>query len=132
MKDRSFSDAAVSRRYETIFVIFLLALVFLYRDNTNLVYPQILYLFVFLLGLNLSAGWALRKWPTHPWVATSITLGNCGVLTAVLAYSGGPDSNFWVLYLLPIYTVCLLMSGLQLILIVLGIISFNGAFCILT
>ena len=122
------SDVAVSQRYETIFSVFMLAVVFLYRHNDHLVFPGIFYLFGVLLVLNLAAGWMLRRWPSNVWAAVGIVLANCGIITAILSYSGGPLSNLWVLYLLPIYTVCLLLSGLQLALIVGGIISFNMVF----
>ncbi len=115
-------------RYETIFCVFLLAVVFLYRDNSHLVYPNILYLFAGLLSFNLFAGWALRRGPTQAGVAAAIVLGNCALITGILSQSGGADSNLWVLYLLPIYTVCLLLDGFQLVLIVLGIVSFNAVF----
>jgi signal transduction histidine kinase len=126
--DRRSPSNEASHRYETIFCVFLLAVVFLYRDNPYLVYPNILYLFVALLSFNLAAGWVLRRFPTRPDVAAGIALGNCALITGIVTQSGGQDSNLWVLYLLPIYTVCLLMEGFQLVLIVMGIVSFNAVF----
>ena len=122
------SSSTNSHRYETIFCVFLLAVVFLYRDNGHLVYPNILYLFGGLLSFNLFAGWVLRHCPTRADIAAGIVLGNCALITGILSQSGGADSNLWVLYLLPIYTVCLLLDGFQLVLIVLGIVSFNALF----
>jgi len=119
---------STSHRYETIFCVFLLAVVFLYRDNSHLVYPKILYSFAGLLTFNLFAGWLLRRGSTRAGVAAGIVLGNCALITGILSQSGGADSNLWVLYLLPIYTVCLLLNGFQLVLIVLGIVSFNAVF----
>ncbi len=128
MSSSDSSNAVVSQRYETIFSVFMLMVVFLYRHNEHLVFPQIFYLFAAMLMVNLIAGWVLRKWPSSMLGAVAIVLANCGVITAILAQSGGPLSNLWVLYLLPIYTVCLLLNGLQLALIVSGIISFNAVF----
>src|SRR5262245_3184465 len=92
-------------KYEVIFCIFLFALAFLYRDNNYLVYPQILYLLFALLSLNLSASLALRRWGPRATLSVLFILANCGILTAILQYSGGEESNLWVLFLLPIYTV---------------------------
>lgn len=121
-----------SHRYETIFCMFLLAIVFLWRDNTHMVYPNILYMFAGLLSFNLAAGWILKRWPTRADAAAGIVVGNCALVTGILAHSGGADSNLWVLYLLPIYTVCLLLDGFQLALIVTGIALFNAAFHMLS
>jgi hypothetical protein len=77
-----------SQKYETIFCIFLVAAAFLYRDNPHLVYPQILYLLLALLSLNLCAGLILRFWPSHTWIAAGLTMANCAVITAIQAYSG--------------------------------------------
>src|SRR5688572_14830181 len=79
----------MGQRYEVVFCIFLVALAFLYRDNHHLVYPQILYLLVVLLSLNLLAEFVLRRWPSRDGVSAFITLGNCAVITAALRYSGG-------------------------------------------
>lgn len=132
MRDETHARAAgadnLSQKYETIFCIFLAVAAFLYRDNPHLIYPQILYLLLALLSLNLCAGLVLRVLPAHSWLAALATMGNCAVITAIQAYSGGKDSNLWVLYLLPIYTACILLSGRQILLILLGVISFNTVF----
>jgi signal transduction histidine kinase len=57
-----------------------------------------------------------------------ITLANCAVITATLRYSGGAESNLWVLFLLPIYTACMLLNGFEVALITLGVLCFNSAF----
>lgn len=57
---------ALANRCETGFCIFMAALAFLGRDNPNLDYPQVLYLFILLMSLNLAAGVALRLKPTTP------------------------------------------------------------------
>ena len=117
-----------AKRYETIFSVFLAALAFLWRDNPNLEYPQILYLFLALLGLNLAAGMALRLWPRRPGLSAAIALANCGVITAALRYSGGADSNLWALYLLPIFTAGLLLGAREAAWITGGAVAFNAAF----
>src|SRR5262245_55496620 len=100
-----------SYKYESVFCIFLFVLAFLYRDNTNLVYPHILYLLLILLLLNLTANAAFQRFGHPPWLSTIFILANCATITAILNYSGKENSNMWVLYLLPIYTVCMLLEG---------------------
>jgi len=114
--------------YETVFSVFLAILAFLWRDNPNMVYPQILYLLSALLALNLGAGASLRLWPGREWLCAFIILGNCAVITASLAYSGGPGSNLWVLYLLPIYTACMFLRGREVVWITAGAVGFNALY----
>ena len=114
-----------AQKYQAVFAIFLIAVVFLFRENSNLLYPHILYLLMLLLGLNLAADYSLRLWPRKEWIAASVIVGNCAVITAILFYSGGPESNLWVLYLLPIYTVCLLLGAREVAWITAGAVSFN-------
>lgn len=124
----SSSSRLAPQKYESVFCIFLVMLAFLYRDNEHLVYPNILYLFIALLTLNLAANFALRHWNDRSWVSALFILANCAVITAILHYSGKEESNLWVLFLLPIYTVCMLLNGKEVLWITLGVISFNWAF----
>ncbi len=118
----------LSYTYEVVFCIFLVVLAFLVRDNNALIYPQILYLFVLLLGLNLAAGYTLRHWPSRRVMATAIILANCATITWILRYSGEQDSNLWVLYLLPLYTVSMLLGRAEVIWVTTGVLSFNLVF----
>lgn len=120
--------AELSNRYEAGFCVFLTALAFLGRNNPNLEYPQVLYLFVLLMALNLAAGVALRLRPATPALSAAFILANCGAVTAILAYSGGAASNLWVLYLLPIFTVCLLLGAREIAWITTGVMAFNAVF----
>ena len=122
------SGDGIYQQYQSVFCIFMVVLSFLYRDNTQLVYPNVFYLFIALLASNLFGGIALKKRPDSAVLATLTVLVNCAVITAILGYSGGDESNLWVLYLLPIYTSCLLLNGHAVFLILAGIISFNVAY----
>ena len=122
------TGSAVSQRYESAFCIFLAAIVFLFRDNPYLEYPQIFYLLLLLLGLNLSAGVALRVKGFGRQLAAALILGNCATIAAILSYSGEQASNLWVLYLLPIYTSCLLLDGREVALISLGAVLSNSLY----
>ncbi len=116
------------QKYELVFCIFLVMLAFLYRDNAHLVYPHILYLFIALLSINLAANFALKKWGGAPWLSALFILANCATISAILNFSGKEESNLWVLFLLPIYTVCMLLNGKEVLWITFGVISFNWAF----
>lgn len=126
LKAQSVSENTSSQKYGVIFCIFLVALSILYRDNATLVYPQIIYLLASLLIFNVGASVVLRMKSVGTWIATAIVLLNCAIITAILNFSGGCDSNLWVLYLLPIYTACLLLNGSELGLVLLGVLCFNG------
>jgi len=118
----------LSNRYEAAFCVFMAALAFLGRDNPGLEYPTILYLFGLLMILNLSAGIALRRVPDAPMIAAGFILANCGVISAIQSFSGGGSSNLWVLYLLPIFTVCILLGPRETAGITLGVVAFNAVF----
>ncbi len=125
MKSNLYPDSLAAHRYESVFCIFLVILAFLWRDNPNLVYPQILCLFTLLLALNLLAGVSLRFWPSIERFSALSVLANCATVTTILSYSGGHNSNLWVLYLLPIYTTCMLLGAREVVWITTGVISFN-------
>lgn len=122
------SDDALAYKYEAVFCIFLAGMAYLGRENAELIYPEIFYLFLLLLSLNFSAILALRLWPSKEWLSALIILANCGTITAILSYSGGPRSNLWVLYLLPIYTVSMLLNGREVVWITAGAVGFNTVF----
>lgn len=126
------SERALAYKYEAVFCIFLAAMAYLGRENAGLVYPTILHLFLLLLSLNFFAILALRLWPSKEWLSALIILANCGVITGILSYSGGPQSNLWVLYLLPIYTVSLLLNGREVAWITAGAVGFNAVFYIVS
>jgi signal transduction histidine kinase len=121
-------SSSLSNRYEAGFCVFMCVLAYLGRDNPSLEYPQILYLFILLMVLNLAAGMALRLKPDAPLISTGFILANCGAITAILAHSGGAASNLWVLYLLPIFTVCLLLGPRETVAITAGVVSFSAVF----
>lgn len=125
------SRSAWTPRYEVVFSIFLAAVAFLWRDNVHMVYPQALHLLLVMMTLNLGAGIVLRRVPGHSWLAAAITLANAGVVTSVVAYSGGADSNLWTLYLLPIFTACVLLDRRAAAWVTAGAVSFNAAYHLL-
>ena len=131
---------ALAFRYEVIFCLFLAALVFLWRDNPTLDYPQVLYALLALLAANLATGLCLRRRSAPPrseaalsrdsarspadWVLAAGVIANCAAVTAIVAYSGGTQSNLWMLYLMPVYTVCLFLSAREVAWVTAGVVSF--------
>lgn len=109
----------------------LVALALLWRENPVFDYPEIYYALLATLGANLGAGVALRRKWSVSWVTALAALGNSALITAVLAYSGGPESNLWVLYLLPIYTACLVLNGREAAWVAAGVIAFDLTFHLL-
>lgn len=107
-------------RYEAALWCVLGAMAYLARDNSDMVYPDILWLFALLLGVSLASAWALRRWPRSDKIhAFGAVLSFC-VIAAIQSRSGGADSNLWVLYLLPLFTSALLLRGRELALIAAG------------
>ncbi|MFA6316304.1 MAG: ATP-binding protein [Elusimicrobiota bacterium] len=115
-------------RYEVVFCIFMAASIVLCRENPDIVYPDILYLFLLLLALNWAAVAALRRLKSLDWASAVVVAGNLAVITAILEYSGGAESNLWVLFLLPVYTACMILGGREVFLVTTGTISFNSVY----
>lgn len=116
-------DEAIGR-YESVFCVFMAAAAFLWRGLAGEADPALLALFAALLAGNLAAARALRRWPGKPAVAAAIALSNCGVVAAIVGRLGGAESQFWVLYLLPIYSSCMLLGSRQTALIAGGAVAF--------
>lgn len=122
-------EGSLAYAYEAVFCIFLTAIAFLGREEASWAYPQVLYLLVLLLALNLAAGFALRRWPGRRSLSAGVILANCGVITAILHFSGGRQSLLWVLYLLPVFTASMFLTGKEAVWIAVGAVAFNVVFC---
>ncbi|HNW45155.1 MAG TPA: HAMP domain-containing sensor histidine kinase [Elusimicrobiales bacterium] len=97
--------------YEVIFSIFMIALAYFYRSSPQISYPRILYFFLLLLGSNFIFNYLLRRRTSiNLWLVDLILLVNLWIITGVLYCSGGGDSYFWVLYLLPVFAASLMSS----------------------
>jgi len=97
--------------YEVIFSVFMIALAYFYRNNSQIVYPRILYFFLLLLVSNFAFSWLLRRRnAVNLWLLDLILLANFWTITGVLYYSGRGDSYFWVLYLLPVFAASLMAN----------------------
>jgi len=107
-------------RYEAALWSVLGALAYLARDNTRMVYPDILWLFALLLIVSLGAAWAVRRWPHKDWPHAACTVASFAVIAGIQSRSGGPESNLWVLYFLPLFSSALLLKGRELTWVAVG------------
>lgn len=64
-------------------------------------------------------------------LAVVVILATCGTISVILSYSGEQASNLWILFLLPIYTACLLESGWPIFWITGGAVACNAAYYLL-
>ncbi|MBI3566156.1 MAG: HAMP domain-containing histidine kinase [Elusimicrobia bacterium] len=107
-------------RYEAALWSVLGALAYLARDNSDLVFPDILWLFALLLAASLASAWSVRRWPRQDAPHAACAVATFAVIAAIQARSGGAHSTLWVLYLLPLFSSALLLSGRALALIAAG------------
>ena len=102
---------AALRHQEIAFSISMGAVAVLGRDNPLFVFPELLIAFAVLLGFNLLYQMALRR-RGETWYVPMISMAvNAVLISAVLHYSGGAESDFWPMYLLPIFTACLYLDA---------------------
>ncbi|MCX5794174.1 MAG: ATP-binding protein [Elusimicrobia bacterium] len=90
-----------------VFALIMAVAAFLGRENPRFVYPEVLYCLLALLAFNLVNFSALPRLLPQPRRSVLVVASNILLLTLVLHYSGGAQSYFWVLYLLPVFNACL-------------------------
>jgi signal transduction histidine kinase len=90
-----------------VFAVIMAAAAFLGRENPDFVYPQVLYCFLGLLAFNLINFSVLPRLLSEARRAALAVAYNILFLSLVLDNSGGPQSYFWVLFLLPVFHACL-------------------------
>lgn len=100
----------IRAKHEIVFCVFLLVLAFLFRDNPAIVYPQILHVFAGLLAFNFVFNRFLKQPQASAYLSTGAIFVNGVLIHWAIHYSGGRDSYLWVMYLLPIFTACLLLG----------------------
>lgn len=122
------AEKAASFAFEASVAIALAAAAFLWRENPSLDIPQVYWALGALLAVNLGAGVALRLGLGGSGLAAAATVADCTAVTAVVQYSGGRESVLWVLYLMPVYSACLLLDGRPTAWVVAGTAAFDAAF----
>ena len=103
-------DAGPFRHQEIAFSIAMGVVAILSRDNPVVVYPQILWAFEALLAFNLAYHYVLKRHGAVWFVPLVSLAANLGLTTAVLSASGGSESFFWPMYLLPVFSACLALE----------------------
>lgn len=86
------------------------AVAVLSRDNPLLRFPHVLWAFAGLLAFNLAYQLALRRRGDYWLVPLASMAVNTVLITVILSFSGGLDSYFWPMYLLPVFTTCLYLE----------------------
>lgn len=91
---------------EILFSLVMGVVALLSRGNPLVSHPDILWAFAAMLAFNLSYHRLLRAGSGKivPLVSMAV---NVALISAVLRFSGGEQSSFWPLYLLPAFTACL-------------------------
>lgn len=103
--------AQLAFRYQEIaFSICMGAVAIVGRGNPHFSSPGILWAFAGLLVFNLAYQLALRMHGEDWYVPMISMAANMVLVTAVLQWSGGEESAFWPMYLLPIFTACLYLQ----------------------
>lgn len=109
MKTTAPVDPNALHYQEVVFSLVMTVAAVLSRENPLLSFPGILWSFLGLLSFNLVYHVALRRGGSR-WVPLVSMAVNVGLISLVLAYSGGDQSPFWPLYLLPGFTACLYLE----------------------
>lgn len=124
MNSETSPSQAAFRYQEIAFSLCMGAVAILGRENPRFSSPGILWAFAALLLFNLAYQLALRK-RGEDWYVPMISMAvNMVLVTAVLHYSGGENSGFWPMYLLPIFTACLYLQARHVVMAAV----FSGAF----
>lgn len=116
------------RRQEIAFSIVMGILAVLSRGNPLVSFPEILWAFEALLAFNFAYHFLLKRGlaaSSAPFASTAV---NILIVTLVLRWSGGADSYFWPMYLLPIFTACLCLESVHVVVAVAASIVFLGLF----
>lgn len=102
-------------------------LAFLARDNPRLVYPNVLYLFLLLLASSLGVSLTVRLWPQKTWTHALTLIAGFATIAGIQEWSGGEESNLWVLYLMPMFNAAILLEGHALAWTAFGACAANAA-----
>lgn len=114
--------------HEIVFSLLMGAIALVNRGNPLLAYPEILWSFALMLGFNLACQLALRVGAQSRHVGLAAALGNVVLVSLVLHASGGVESSFWPMYLIPVFTACLYLERRHLLLALASTTAFIGCF----
>lgn len=115
-------------RHELAFGVIVVVLAFLGKGNPGLFHPRALVTILLLMAVNLAAGGFLRRSPVSPGLSAGLVTANLALITALVAFTGGSGSSLWVLFLLPIFTACLLLAPPEAAGFTAAVIAVNAGF----
>lgn len=107
--ERDAVDPNAMHYQEILFSLVMSVVAVLGRGNPLVIFPGILWAFMGMLAFNLAYHLVLRSrgGVVVPLVSMAVNVALCSL---VLGLSGGDQSSFWPLYLLPIFTACLYLE----------------------
>lgn len=89
------------------FALVMALAAYLGRADENFVYPQVFWsFFAFLVFGLVSISFLSKRLERRRW-SVLYTAGNAFLISVIVLYSGGDQSYFWVMYLLPIFSAAL-------------------------
>lgn len=117
------ADPNALQHQEIVFSLLMLVVALLGRGNPLIRYPDLLWAFAGMLAFNLGYHRLLRRGDSAvvPLVSTAVNLSLCSLIVGL---SGGERSDFWPLYLLPIFTASLHLKRRH----VMGVCAAAGGF----
>ncbi|MFH2204618.1 MAG: ATP-binding protein [Elusimicrobiota bacterium] len=109
-----------------IFGLIMVLAAFLGRENPYFVYPNILWCFLVFLAFNL-LNFSLLTRLMDDQRRMLLSIGaNILFVSAAVHYSGGRQSYFWVMYLLPVFHACIAFTRGGVLVITASIIMLLG------
>lgn len=118
------------RYQEIVFSLVMGFITLVNHENPLLIYPDILWAFAALLGANLAYQLALTRFKDSSAVALTSMGANIALVSLIVRVSGGCQSSFWPMYLLPIFTACLYLERRHVLLAVASAAAFLAYFYI--
>jgi signal transduction histidine kinase len=99
-------DPRAAQHQEIVFSLVMTGAALLGRESPLIAYPSILWVFAAMLGFNLAYQVLARLTVSRALSTLSVGV-NVALVSLALHYSGGFESPFWPLFLVPIFTACL-------------------------
>lgn len=95
---------------EVLFSLIMSVAALFSREDPGVRYPDVLWAFTAMLAFNLACQLVLRRRLGSRLVPLASIAVNTLLISMVVALSGGDQSRFWPVYLLPIFTACLYLE----------------------
>jgi signal transduction histidine kinase len=118
-------DPSAFRSEEISFSLIMSFVAVLNRNSPLMRYPDVLWAFIAMLAFNLAYHLVLRRLAAEA-VPLFSTAANITLISWILSCSGGFQSCFWPLYLLPVFTACLYLERRHVLLV----LAATGAFLV--